>query len=198
MALVVKCNNGIVTDEYLELIGDTFKKLGCTVDYVNGFSNIPPKSKDEIIVVARAIEAFKALMKGHRKIVMWFQGIEPEESYMSHHSKVRFFLLSVMEKMILKRAKFCFFVSEEMVRHYEEKYKLKLDREKIYIMPCQNTDFHPEAFLPREKYQNNYFAYTGSLAIWQKFEDTVIAYKVAFLTANSSCSHQKKIKQSRF
>lgn len=177
MALVVRCNNGIVTDEYLNLIGKSLEESGVQVNYTSDFSEALKLDKDEIVVVARTVEAYKLIKNGYKKVVVWFQGIEPEESYMAHHSKLRYWILSHMERVILKKGLFFIFVSEEMVRHYERKYKQSLDRSVIYIMPCQNTIFHSEAFIPREKYSKNVFAYTGSLAVWQKFEDTVGAYK---------------------
>lgn len=177
MALVVKCNNGIVTDEYMNLIGRALEGVGIKVDYTENFSQALKADKNEIIVVARTVESYKLISNGYKKVITWFQGIEPEESYMAHHSKPRYWVLSHMEKVILKKGLFHIFVSDEMVRHYEKKYGLSIDKSKSYIMPCQNTDFHEEAFKPLDKYKRNIFAYTGSLAVWQKFEDTVGAYK---------------------
>ena len=177
MALVVKCNNGIVTDEYMNLIGRALEGVGIKVDYTENFSQALKADKNEIIVVARTVESYKLISNGYKKVITWFQGIEPEESYMAHHSKPRYWVLSHMEKVILKNGLFHIFVSDEMVRHYEKKYGLSIDKSKSYIMPCQNTDFHEEAFKPLDKYKRNIFAYTGSLAVWQKFEDTVKAYK---------------------
>lgn len=177
MALVVKCNNGIVTDEYLELIGSALQECGYPVDYTNDFSQALKLNKGEIIVVARTVEAFKLITKGYKKVIVWFQGIEPEESYMAHHSKIRYSVLSFMEKVILKGSMFNVFVSNEMLRHYQRKYKLQMPEFSYYVMPCQNTVLHPDAFKPQDKYKKNIFVYTGSMAVWQKFEDTVKAYK---------------------
>ena len=178
MALIVKCNNGIVTDEYLNLIGKALKEAGVSVEYTDNYNDALSKNKHEIIVVARTVEAYKLITRGYTRVIVWFQGIEPEESYMSHHSRMRYFVLSHMEKKILKRGSFFIFVSEEMMRHYEKKYRMKIEQKKSYIMPCQNTEFHPESFKHVEKYKRNIFVYTGSMAVWQKFEDTVKAYKM--------------------
>lgn len=177
MALVVKCNNGIVTDEYLELIGSALSKCEHSVDYTNNFADALKLDKNEIVVVARTVEAFKLITKGYKKVIVWFQGIEPEESYMAHHSKLRYGVLSYMEKVILKKSLFNLFVSTEMVRHYQNKYNLLIPESSYYVMPCQNTELHPEAFESQDKYKKNIFVYTGSMAVWQKFEDTVKVYK---------------------
>lgn len=177
MALVVKCNNGIVTDAYLELIGSALCACGHTVAYTNDFSDALELDKSEIVVVARTVEAFRLIVKGYKKVIMWFQGIDPEESYMKHKSKLRYAVLSFIEKTILKKSWFNLFVSSEMLRHYQRKYKLQILDDSYYVMPCQNTQLHPEAFDPEDKYKKNIFVYTGSMAVWQKFEDTVKVYK---------------------
>ncbi len=177
MALIVKCNNGIVTDKYLELIGKALGSLDQSVVYTNDLSDAFKMDKEEIIVVARIVEAYRLVRRGYKRVIMWFQGIEPEESYMAHHSKVRYWVLNHMEKKVLKYAFFCVFVSNEMIRHYKIKYGFHKEDKHFYIMPCQNTRLHPEAFEEQEKYKKNIFAYIGSMAVWQRFEDTVIAYK---------------------
>lgn len=177
MPLIIRCNNGIVTDKYLEIIGDVLSIKYGNALYSNKIEDVFRESKNETIVVARVIDAFKVLIKGYKNVIVWFQGVEPEESFMNHKNKFRFILLSLMEKYILGKAKFCLFVSEEMKKHYENKYKISIGSEKYYCMPCMNTQIHREAFLLSQKYKNNYFAYIGSLAVWQKFEETVKAYK---------------------
>ena len=178
MVVVVKCNNGIVTDKYLEMIGDSLNgdKYG-HVEYVSNYKDVLKYQKNTIVVVARIMDAIPLMFRGYDNVVMWFQGIEPEESYMSHQSKLRFSILSHLEKYVLKKSIFNFFVSKEMLLHYEEKYNLKIENGKYYCMPCLNTDIHSIAFKAEKKYTNNYFAYVGSMAVWQKFEETVKIYK---------------------
>lgn len=177
MVMVVRCNNGVVTDEYLNIIGDTLSTLGQKVVYTKCVNDVFKETKDTIIVVARTVDAYKLIIHGYKRIIMWFQGVEPEESFMAHHSKTRFAILSHMEKTILKKSIFCFFVSKAMMTHYENKYGFKLCQNNYYVMPCLNSKMHPEVFQGKNKYKRNIFAYIGSMAIWQKFEDTVIAYK---------------------
>ena len=178
MVVVVKCNNGIVTDKYLELIGESLHgdKYG-HVEYVSNYKDVLKYPKNTMVVVARIMDAVPLLIKGYKNVVMWFQGIEPEESYMSHRSKLRLHILNSLEKYVLKKSTFRFFVSKEMLLHYEGKYNFKLEQDKYYCMPCLNTGIHPNSFKAEKKYKNNYFAYVGSMAVWQKFEETVKIYK---------------------
>lgn len=178
MVVIVKCNNGIVTDKYLEVIGNSFKEVNCgDVKYVSNYKDALEYDKDTVVVVARIVDAIQLFFRKYNRIVMWFQGIEPEESYMTHHSKFRFYILNYLEKYIIQHSVFKFFVSEEMILHYERKYKLKLEKDTYYCMPCLNTGIHTAAFKADRKYENNYFAYVGSMAVWQKFEETVNIYK---------------------
>ena len=174
--LILKCNNGLVTDTYLELIGEAFSEKYGDVLYTNDVKRAIKSSKEELICAARIVDAFKLLMTGHKNLIMWFQGVEPEESYMVHKSKVRFYILSKLEKYIIRKSKFIFFVSDEMRNHYEKKYSIVINN--YYCMPCMNTQIHAETFKAEGKYKNNTFAYIGSLAVWQKFEETVKAYKM--------------------
>lgn len=176
MVYILKCSNGIVTDWYMETIGCVLSELGFDVVYTYRIDDIYSKSKNSVIVVARLLDGIKLWSKGYRNLIMWFQGIEPEESYMRHHSKIRMYILSYIEKFLIKNVMFSFFVSNAMRKHFEAKYDLKLDPNRYYCMPCQNTSIHMEAFFEPAKYKNNCFAYVGSLAVWQKFEDTVDCY----------------------
>ena len=178
MPLILKCNNGIVTDTYLEIIGEALSYEFGNVRYTYDINEVLKEEKNEIIVVARTVDAFKLLIKGYSNVIMWFQGVEPEESFMAHNSMLRFHVLSFMEKYILKKSLYSFFVSAEMHDHYEKKYNLKLNPDKYYCMPCMNTQIHLDAFESKDKYNNNVFAYIGSLAIWQRFEETARIYKL--------------------
>lgn len=174
---MVKCSNSQVTDYYLEQVGEAFSRTGHMVKYVQSLHGAFSESKENIMVAANIVDAIKAYMRGYRKLVVWFQGVEPEESYMRHKSMVRYIILSRMEKFVLRRALFRIFVSEAMRRHYERKYGLDIPERTCFCMPCLNTEIHEEAFAKEGKYQGNTFVYVGSLAVWQKFEQTVECYK---------------------
>lgn len=176
MIYVLKCNNGIVTDWYMETIGCVISELGYDIIYTNRIEEIYSNSKNTVVVVANLLDALRLWIRGYRNLIMWFQGIEPEESYMRNHSRIRMYILSCMEKFLLERVHFSLFVSNAMRKHFEVKYGITLDTNRYYCMPCQNTKIHREAFFEPTKYKNNCFAYVGSLAVWQKFEDTLDCY----------------------
>ncbi len=174
-AWVIKCENSTVTDEYLDIIGNCFKKIGFEVFFVNSYKKIKCKKQD-VVVCARLIDAINIYFKKSKKIVVWFQGIEPEESFMRNGSKFRELILSAIEKMVLKNSSFSFFVSREMKKHFEAKYKIAIEENRCYCMPCLNTSIHKETFFVPQKYSKNTFAYVGSLEVWQRFEYTVEQY----------------------
>lgn len=178
MAVVIKCNNGTVTDTYLEIIGTSLKKgLNEKIIYINNIEKINDYNKNEIFVVANILDAYKLIKKKYKHIIMWFQGVSPEESYMRNHSKLRYVILSIVEKKVLKKSEFCFFVSKTMKKHYEKKYNINFNEDNCYIMPCLNTQINKISFEKEKKYENNYFTYVGSMEVWQKFEKTVLCYK---------------------
>lgn len=177
MIVVVKCNNGLVTNKYLDIISCALGQAkNEKIEFIDNISKTKQyNKKTDYFVVARTVDAFKLCVRKYKHVFMWFQGVEPEESYLNHHNRLRYFILSRMEKFILNKSEFCFFVSKSMANHYKEKYNYK--KNNYYCMPCMNTSIHRDAFLSKEKYANNKFAYVGSLAKWQKFDETVLFYK---------------------
>lgn len=164
--------NKIVTNFYLEIIGQAFKQLNQEVFYSSNISEISPNSGD-IVVVSTSTSARK-FMRRDIKLIYWAQGAWPEESYLRHKSKMRFAVTSWVEKTTLKRADFVFFVSDSMREHFRKKYKLDFDN--YYIMPCANECFHENSFDTPDKYQNNVFCYAGATSLWQCFEETIELY----------------------
>ena len=158
-------SNGIVTDAYLNAIGDTFRRLGYRVQYTYSVNDCPGTTSD-IFVVAVAPSAVKLLAKGKKNIVFWAQGVWPEESFERHKSCIRFAACSFVEKRALSRAKRVFVVSSAQQHHYEEKYSIDLSN-KTFVMSCSNEPFHREAFFTSGKYQHPVFLYAGSLAKYQ-------------------------------
>ena len=95
---------------------------------------------------------------------------------MRRNSYLRFWAIGAMERLILKKAKLLLLVSEEMLRHYEKKYHLKL-KQKSIIMPCFNELGIEESAFYDEKYRHNTFTYVGSIQAWQCFEQTAKLYR---------------------
>ena len=55
MAIIVKCDNGTVTDTYMELIGQVLTDLGEKNIYVDSSKMVYSFPKDELIVVALSL-----------------------------------------------------------------------------------------------------------------------------------------------
>lgn len=164
--------NMTVTRFYLEIIGQAFERLNQKVVYTSHINEIRTKPGD-CVVVSTATSA-RHFMKRDIKLIYWAQGAWPEESYLRHSSKVRYFITSLVERTALKRANYVFFVSEPMRVHFEKKYRLPFNN--YYVMPCANERFHEEAFKTPEKYEKNVFCYAGATSVWQCFEETIELY----------------------
>ena len=171
-AVVVRSTYHPVVKQYMDVIKEAFLKADYSVKDVAERENT---SKDNILIIDSPLVAIKYRMKFFKKFCVWYQGIAPEESFMSNNSKIKFFILSKIEKYILKKAGFVFFVSNEMKRFYEKKYKLDLSK-KSFIMPCFNEQDVAQNAFNEEKYINNNFVYLGGLQPWQCFEQTAQIY----------------------
>ena len=162
-----------VTGTYMKVLWDACVQSEQTVEpLIDG-----QKAKDKkVYIVTDTIQAaFRYICKGYQNHIVWMQGIVPEESFMRHHSHLRFWLIGVMERLVLKKAKMLLLVSDEMLQHYEKKYRLKL-KDKSIVMPCFNELNIEKSAFAEEKYQKNTFTYVGSIQAWQCFEQTVALY----------------------
>ena len=175
MVWIIKCKNTTVTDYYLEVIKSAIKKT-TEVMTVNNINQAFTGNKNDFYIVSTIIDALMLYLKEKKKILIWVQGVVPEESYMRNKNIARKIILEKIERYVLKHAKFVFFVSSEMKKYYELKYGLSFT-DRCYIMPCFNTGIRKNAFYKKGKYENNIFAYVGSLSVWQKFDETVRCYK---------------------
>lgn len=165
-------NDQSVTGTYMNIVKNACSQIGETKTILNGEM---PKHKAEYVISDMVQTSFKYFCRGCRHQIVWMQGIVPEESYMRRHSKLRFAVLSFMERYVLKHSKLLLLVSEDMLHHYEAKYKLSL-KEKSVIMPCFNETKLVEGAFSDEKYRYNTFLYVGGLAKWQCFEQMAALY----------------------
>lgn len=132
--------------------------------------------KKDVIICDSSIIALHYFIRGYKNLVIWYQGVLPEESYLRNKSKIRSFALGMIEYIGLRYAKACFFVSDTMKKHYETKYRISL-KHKSYIMPCFNEKtLNEEAFQDEIKGSICEFLYAGSLSKWQCFEKTAELY----------------------
>ena len=170
-----KENNQVVTNMYLNTILKMMVRNGFNHVQDNRLDLIDKKS--DFLIFDTCKEAFKFWLKGYKNIIIWIQGVVPEERIMMQQPKYKYYIHSFIEKIILKKATFLFMVSSQMLNHYEKKYGLTL-KQKSYIMPCYNeNEVDINSFENNKKYKNNTFLYVGSLQEWQCFEETVEVYK---------------------
>ncbi|AQW22833.1 hypothetical protein [Clostridium perfringens] len=180
---IVRCDNNEVTDFYLDMIDNALKKANTkkgeeySSDNILKIEQAFEHDKTDFYIVATSLVALKLLIRGYRNIILWFQGINPEESYMRNGSRMRYYILSIIEKYVLKRVSFIILVSNEMISHYEKKYKLHISEKNSMVIPCFNDKLDIESFDKTEKYTNNRFCYVGSTAKWQKFDTIISLYK---------------------
>lgn len=165
-------NDSSVTGTYMNIVKHACSLTGDTNTVANGEK---PCDKSEYIVSDTILTAFRYFIYGYKNQIVWMQGVVPEESYMRRHSKFRFTILNYMEKFVLKKSKLLLLVSEDMLKHYEEKYKIPL-KDKSIIMPCFNeTEIVEDSFFD-DKYKKNTFLYVGGMAKWQCFEQMAELY----------------------
>lgn len=179
-AYIFRSSNSEVTDFYMDIVQEALAKagFGCTaIRKTDCREEVLAKArKEDLVVVASCLEALKYMIKGFRNVIVWCQGIVPEESYMRQHSKPRKDALSLVEKIVLKRASFLLFVSNEMKRHYVAKYGLDFEG-RCGVMPCFNSELCVDSIRTKGKYDQPTFTYVGSLAAWQCFDETAKLFK---------------------
>lgn len=171
--ILLRSDNLSATEFYYDIIRDALAQSGDLIfDGLEG--EALPEQKDALVVVGSCMSMLHVWKQGYRNVATWFQGILPEESYMRNHSWYRMKILNRIEKFALKNSKKVFFVSEAMRKHYEKKYRLEITN--AYVMPCFNTEYHPEKILSKD-YSEKIFTYTGGLSAWQCIDQTLKLYK---------------------
>lgn len=161
------------TEFHVKIITDCCEAMGCQINRIKTIRQQKNNRKKGIIVIA-AKDVIKAKLCGYKFVLLRNGGISPEESFMKHHSYLRYYILSAIEMLGLRFADFMVLVSDSMLNHYRKKYRIR--RDNCYVMPCFNNEIK-EHFSYPDKYKNNVFIYAGSLSVWQCFEKTVEVYK---------------------
>lgn len=164
-----------VTNTYISTIRKAIGELGEQCEVWNGSDRIS-KYKDYLIFDECKVAA-QYVLKGYRNIIVWIQGIVPEEALMKGYAMYRYWVHSLLEYITLRKSKLIFLCSDAMKKHYEKKYHLNLSK-KVFIMPCFNEiSISDKAFSDSRKISENNFVYIGSLSAWQCFEETLQVYK---------------------
>lgn len=167
-----KQKNYRVTQNYVSIIRKALEEAGFECIDKNKLE-ISFKKKSTGIVAIDTFHVIKAKICGYGPVIFWVQGAVPEESYYRRRSQIRKVILSIIERAALKYADVVLYVSEEMKKHYLDKYGFAA--KNFYIMPCFSTDF-PKQFYERQ-IKENIFLYAGSISAWQCFEETVQLYQ---------------------
>lgn len=164
-------NNAII--HYVDIISSEISNnSNYQVEFINYIRVINP---NDIVLVISLQSYFRLLLKNpNQKIIFWFQGITPEEvatSYSGLYSKLKVPVFSILEKIVLIKSKFNFFVSNSMLNHYQTKYKYNKDN--YMIMPCFNKAIAQNSFYYKHKYESASFVYAGAVIKWQCLDETI-------------------------
>lgn len=165
------------TRYYVETILLAFQKQGFEVMSVTNTDQIAKNDWVLVITMKSFIKVY--LHQPRQRIIMWFQGVVPEEARMQFDghwsSAFRYFFWSICERWILRRSNFLFFVSNAMVDHFKRKYHIRCFP-PYYIMPCFNLPMNEEAFKFPNKYNSPTFVYAGSLSAWQCIDQMLVLW----------------------
>ena len=164
--------NKAVISYYLDIVYEAISRTGQEVEYID---SIVSADKSCFVVVSHSIEVVKLRMRAFKNIILWQQGVMPEESYMRNQSNLRRRILYAIDKVALNSAKGVIMVSHEMLRFYNEKNKRNY-ASKVFIMPCFSAELNRESFT-ENKYRNNVFTYVGGLSKWQCFDECLQLFK---------------------
>lgn len=164
-----------VTSTYLSTIKKGIECAGYTCEIWEKNSKI---DREDYLIFDECKIAVPYILRGYKNIIIWIQGVVPEEAVMKGYGKYRYVIHSALEYITLRKAKLIFMCSQAMEDHYQNKYKLSL-LNKTLIMPCFNeVDININDFKKPNKYIDNSFLYVGTLNVWQCFEETVQIYKM--------------------
>ena len=164
-------------DYYICVIEKGLQKTGIEIKRIKDLNDI---NEEDIVVTTDAHSFFSVWEKNKKqRIIIWFQGIAPEEMRCLKGNNIKWllksFVWSYFERIALKHATFCIFVSESMRQHFKKKYGY--NHINYFIMPCFNQEINKNCFT-EDKYLHPTFVYAGGLAKWQCFEETLLIYKV--------------------
>jgi len=107
--------------------------------------------------------SFPAKIIKSKNIYYWVQGSVPEESYLRHKSKLKYYILSIFEYLSLTVASQNIFVSTYMQEYLEQKFHKNFTNS--IIVPCI-SEFSYDGSL-KEK---DSFVYIGGMSAWQRVD----------------------------
>ncbi|MFV0538153.1 MAG: hypothetical protein ACK5M3_12395 [Dysgonomonas sp.] len=164
------------TSYYVDIIKEAISRTGNTSSIIGTWKGIT--KDDYVITINYKSFFFVDIFTECKNIIFWFQGVLPEEVTLSFgklEGTIKRIVYSRIEKMILKKARLLFFVSDAMLKHFQTKCQYNGDN--YIVMPCFNKKISKTSFLYSEKYTNPTFVYAGSLSKWQCIDETLTLYK---------------------
>lgn len=174
-----------VTSTYLATIKKGIEHAGYTCKTWKKKTKI--NKEEDYLIFDECKIAVPYILRGYKNIIIWIQGVVPEEAIMKGYGKYRYIIHSALEYLTIRKAKLLFMCSQTMENHYEKKYKLSLSH-KTFIMPCFNEiNVNNSDFERTNKYKNNTFLYIGTLNVWQCFEEIVQVYKIVEEKMHGKC-----------
>ena len=101
MFKIINSSTHPVVTTYMDVLAKAFKRFDkdtFNIDHTNGINKKDLKSisKKDCLVVDSPLVAMRYELKGFKNFCVWYQGVMPEESFLSHRSKLRFFILSLI------------------------------------------------------------------------------------------------------
>lgn len=160
------------TNYYCDLV---LEGLGC-INYKIAYS-INDLNKCDLVFVLDAKSLILVKFRyPTKKVIVWYQGVVPEEALMMFNSKVKFYYWRLFEWISLNLSYFNFFVSSAMLEHYKKTYGFNKDN--YQIIPCFNKELSEEKiYRNKKKYKEKTFVYAGSLHKWQCIDEMLVFFK---------------------
>ena len=165
------------TSFYISIIHEAIESLGQMCSITHRLSEVMP---EDTVVTVKVTSVYRLLRQNKKQhIVLWIQGVQPEEMLCSNtpfpKKMVLYVILRYLEWGSLRKVKGVIFISDEMQKHYRDKYHWAGN--KWCVMPCFNILLEEKHFFYPHKYDNLSFVYAGSLDRWQCFDDILRTFK---------------------
>lgn len=165
-----------VTQYYVGIIDEAIRKAGYETVKVAKLKDVPKHAN--VVTIRDKDTSYVVWFRSPKRVITWFQGICPEEMDVIYDGKwdklPRRWIHVLFEKVALKKSTLNLFVSEAMLKHYQEKYGYS--RENYMIMPCFGNEIDLTCFNDK-RYEQPKFLYSGSVAAWQCIDKMLVLFK---------------------
>lgn len=114
-------------------------------------------------VMFTTVSTLLAKIFSRKKIFYWVQGAVPEESFLRHSSKLRYYFLSTIEYLALLISDKNIFVSTQMKSYLETKTKRAFTHS--VVVPCISEFSYDGSTKEKDS-----FVYIGGMSAWQRVD----------------------------